>query len=794
MAATVHGRSPSLPYFSDPPSFYADGAAAKAKDSPDYASVVAAAAAASLGTGEAPGNWDYECRLLPVRSTARRLAGIDPRRAVVASGSSSSSGQEDAPISEAPLAPSPPPGVEDGAAAGRSRDADVADMQRVFDDFRLRADGAWVVDLEHEQRVPHVAPAAHRHPGLLEPLSELRNDGRRTFAADFFPLEYEFPGAASAGDKAAAPDAPLPTFVTGERTVASPDAPLATFVTGERTVVSPDPGGPPYPALADVLRVCRSDGEIAACRPRRSSLATGGPPGSTAPSDAGRLSCYSLPLGRPASFDLFDFDRELAIGGPTPENPFAFVDGFANEHRCLTRRHSAHIPGADAAASASLLSGLLDGQAAAALPRAHRVCDAPLVRRPSVDTATSSARPRVSGGAPALPTAVAFSDRLLAAPLLYNGSLSGASVSVAQANMRQGAVRYALPNEHTGAQVISPPLPLGAAAKDPKKLALYKTELCRSYEETGTCRYGAKCQFAHGNEELRTVERHPKHKSVMCKTFWEKGSCPYGQRCCFIHTAVPSEHGSVSIQSRAVQSAVSSPSGSASTASVKSPLTPKDAPGTAASFPVSPTPCRPAAADPRTRLVAAIPTAKKRDSVSSVSSLYAEESDAVNTTINVSVEEATKLATRSNPTSPAKQEKGEAAPEPDRIQRRARRATHGDADAACVRPILSRRPSRRSISGACRACGSFEACWCAGAFAGPAGAGGAAVQQPAPEPAGRGRTVSASDAQASRLGEQTRHQLPGNPKQQPSVARTGRRASVAEGGGRRLPVFQSMQD
>ncbi|KAH9487095.1 mRNA decay activator protein ZFP36 [Psilocybe cubensis] len=69
-----------------------------------------------------------------------------------------------------------------------------------------------------------------------------------------------------------------------------------------------------------------------------------------------------------------------------------------------------------------------------------------------------------------------------------------------------------------------------------RKLGLYKTELCRSWEEKGSCRYGAKCQFAHGEEELRRVSRHPKYKTEICKTFWVSGSCPYGKRCCFIHT------------------------------------------------------------------------------------------------------------------------------------------------------------------------------------------------------------------------------------------------------------------
>lgn len=66
-------------------------------------------------------------------------------------------------------------------------------------------------------------------------------------------------------------------------------------------------------------------------------------------------------------------------------------------------------------------------------------------------------------------------------------------------------------------------------------LNLYKTELCRSFAETGTCRYGLKCQFAHGQSELRPVSRHPKYKTEICKTFHTQGTCPYGTRCRFIH-------------------------------------------------------------------------------------------------------------------------------------------------------------------------------------------------------------------------------------------------------------------
>ncbi|KAJ8289613.1 hypothetical protein GJAV_G00003350 [Gymnothorax javanicus] len=65
----------------------------------------------------------------------------------------------------------------------------------------------------------------------------------------------------------------------------------------------------------------------------------------------------------------------------------------------------------------------------------------------------------------------------------------------------------------------------------------YKTELCRPFEENGTCKYGDKCQFAHGIHELRSLSRHPKYKTELCRTFHTIGFCPYGPRCHFIHNA-----------------------------------------------------------------------------------------------------------------------------------------------------------------------------------------------------------------------------------------------------------------
>nr|XP_024387074.1 uncharacterized protein LOC112287824 [Physcomitrium patens]PNR62517.1 hypothetical protein PHYPA_000941 [Physcomitrium patens] len=83
------------------------------------------------------------------------------------------------------------------------------------------------------------------------------------------------------------------------------------------------------------------------------------------------------------------------------------------------------------------------------------------------------------------------------------------------------------------------------------KVGLYKTELCRSWEETGYCRYASKCQFAHGNDDLRPVPRHPKYKTELCRSYTETGLCNYGKRCRFIHTS--NTHKPIFTQSRELE-------------------------------------------------------------------------------------------------------------------------------------------------------------------------------------------------------------------------------------------------
>ncbi|XP_039598043.1 mRNA decay activator protein ZFP36L1a [Polypterus senegalus] len=88
----------------------------------------------------------------------------------------------------------------------------------------------------------------------------------------------------------------------------------------------------------------------------------------------------------------------------------------------------------------------------------------------------------------------------------------------------------------TGERLLQKPGGNGSAGGQVNS-SRYKTELCRPFEENGACKYGDKCQFAHGSHELRSLNRHPKYKTELCRTFHTIGFCPYGPRCHFIHNA-----------------------------------------------------------------------------------------------------------------------------------------------------------------------------------------------------------------------------------------------------------------
>ena len=77
-------------------------------------------------------------------------------------------------------------------------------------------------------------------------------------------------------------------------------------------------------------------------------------------------------------------------------------------------------------------------------------------------------------------------------------------------------------------------IPFKGEAKDFK--IKYKTELCKYYEINGYCKYGDKCAYAHGKENLRSkVTNTTAYRTKKCVQFFEQGYCPYGNRCQFAH-------------------------------------------------------------------------------------------------------------------------------------------------------------------------------------------------------------------------------------------------------------------
>ncbi|XP_024533689.1 uncharacterized protein LOC9637441 [Selaginella moellendorffii] len=85
-----------------------------------------------------------------------------------------------------------------------------------------------------------------------------------------------------------------------------------------------------------------------------------------------------------------------------------------------------------------------------------------------------------------------------------------------------------------------------------KAKVFYKTKLCSKFI-AGSCPFEARCNFAHGVEELRRpaadlVAAGPSFpldpaaqsfKTRPCK-FFREGSCPYADRCTFLHDEAPS--------------------------------------------------------------------------------------------------------------------------------------------------------------------------------------------------------------------------------------------------------------
>jgi hypothetical protein len=71
-----------------------------------------------------------------------------------------------------------------------------------------------------------------------------------------------------------------------------------------------------------------------------------------------------------------------------------------------------------------------------------------------------------------------------------------------------------------------------------------KTRLCMKFKQMGTCPYGDKCNFAHGNHELKPHSgggdyqfqaQRSSYKTRMCVNWQNSMACRYGQQCNFAH-------------------------------------------------------------------------------------------------------------------------------------------------------------------------------------------------------------------------------------------------------------------
>ena len=82
---------------------------------------------------------------------------------------------------------------------------------------------------------------------------------------------------------------------------------------------------------------------------------------------------------------------------------------------------------------------------------------------------------------------------------------------------------------------LAEPAPMRLLEPAPRR-SLYKTAMCHSWEKTGKCSFGPRCQFAHGPEELRPRPAiNDRYKTALCKSWESSGMCPYGDKCGFAH-------------------------------------------------------------------------------------------------------------------------------------------------------------------------------------------------------------------------------------------------------------------
>ncbi|XP_058731379.1 uncharacterized protein LOC131603135 isoform X2 [Vicia villosa] len=74
----------------------------------------------------------------------------------------------------------------------------------------------------------------------------------------------------------------------------------------------------------------------------------------------------------------------------------------------------------------------------------------------------------------------------------------------------------------------------GSSSSSSSNKSLFKTEICRAWEETGNCRFNSKCQFAHIREELHPGRFPMNIKSEMGKISIRPGPSIYSPNTCIV--------------------------------------------------------------------------------------------------------------------------------------------------------------------------------------------------------------------------------------------------------------------
>ncbi|XP_016438840.2 uncharacterized protein LOC107764752 [Nicotiana tabacum] len=85
----------------------------------------------------------------------------------------------------------------------------------------------------------------------------------------------------------------------------------------------------------------------------------------------------------------------------------------------------------------------------------------------------------------------------------------------------------------------------------------HMSEVCRWWGDTGTCRFGSKCRFVHGKEDLRpTAFATWNHSEAPSSRSYSSGSCAYGPRGRSAHHQVNSAASSTESAAMATPTAV----------------------------------------------------------------------------------------------------------------------------------------------------------------------------------------------------------------------------------------------